>query len=129
MGEVQACPAAPGKLQSTSLAGLSLTLRDGKLLASTTSFTGEESDVVTATPFSSAEADGLQAFSGVVLELSGPVGTIHGGPREHGPLAEVSQWRTIHFLAEPSAPNKRGAAVLHVAGADVFFVDDVSQCP
>ncbi|CAJ1376811.1 unnamed protein product [Effrenium voratum] len=129
VGEVQACPAAPGKLQSTSLAGLSLTLRDGKLLASTTSFTGEESDVVTATPFSSAEADGLQAFSGVVLELSGPVGTIHGGPREHGPLAEVSQWRTIHFLAEPSAPNKRGAAVLHVAGADVFFVDDVSQCP
>ncbi|CAE7324426.1 ampH [Symbiodinium natans] len=129
VGDFKACPAAPGKLQSTSLATLSLTLRGTQLLASTTSFTGEEGPMVTATPVSSAEADGLQAFSGVVLALSGPVGTIHGGPNEHGPLAEVSQRRTIHFLEEPFAPNKRGAAVLHIAGVDIFFVEDASQCP
>jgi len=132
VGDFKACPAAPGKTQSSSLSRLSLSLHGSdrrKLLASTESFSGERSPAVTASPYSSAESDGLQAFSGVVLALSDPVGTIHGGANAKGPLATVAQRRSIHFLADSRFPNKRGAAVLHIGGVDVFFVDDVSQCP
>lgn len=132
VGDFKACPAAPGKTQSSSLSRLSLSLHGSdrrKLLLSTESFSGEKSPAVTASPYSSAESDGLQAFSGVVLALSDPVGTIHGGANAKGPLAAVAQRRSVHFLADSRFPYKRGAAVLHIGGVDVFFVDDVSQCP
>lgn len=122
VGHFEVCPALPGKIQSSSLANLTVALRASRLMARTESFEGVKSPWVEAIPYRNKESDGLQAFSGTALALSGALGP-------PGPLAQVPQRQSVHFLAAFGAPERRGTAVLHTAGVDVFFVDQVAQCP